>query len=353
MNMQATNPKEKNNSWIKGLDSIRFILAFIVFLSHLGNPFHELWIGSPHLALRLFAMVWGLLFSGVGAVMAFFIISGFVIHYPNRDKYPDTRSFLVRRWLRIGLPLLVISLIGAVFHRFSAIPIWSLYCELIYYTLYPALIRIKLSWFQKFLISFILSLVLIAVLASDDLSSLIHRRDMNYSGAYWQLGDLLTWVIGLPCWLLGVILAQGIDRYKAHPSAIRAYFLRFLVLGTGIVLDVLKFHFFVSYIFSMNFFAILLFFWIRNEILYFKSRQPVRLFEFAGQFSYSLYLCHNVFVFFIGLILPLTVYSYLPVILLTLFSSYLFYLVVERPGHLLSRKLAKRVRGRSLAINYK
>ncbi len=338
MSMPVKNSKEKNDSWIKGLDSIRFILAFIVFLSHLGNPFHEAWIGSPHLVLRLFAMIWGLLFSGVGAVMAFFIISGFVIHYPYKKRYPETRSFLVRRWLRIGLPLVLISLIGVVSHRFSAIPIWSLYCELIYYTLYPVLIRIKLSWFQKFLISFILSLALIAVFARDDWSSLIHQRNINYSGAYWQTGDGLTWIVGLPCWLLGVNLAQHIDSYRDEPSVIRIWLFRCLAMGVGMLLDVFKFHFFVSYIFSMNFFAILLFFWIRNEILYFRSRQPVALFEFAGKFSYSLYLCHNVFVFFIGMILPLTMYSYFPTILLTLFSSYLFYLVIERPSHLLSKR---------------
>jgi peptidoglycan/LPS O-acetylase OafA/YrhL len=345
--------KNKSNSWIKGLDSIRFVLAFIVFLSHLKDPFHDLWIQSPHLALRLMGSLTGVLFSGVGSVMAFFIISGFVIHYPNKDRYPDTKSFLIRRWLRIGLPLLIIALIVGIFHQFSAIPIWSLYCELIYYTLYPVLIRIKLSWFHKFLLSFILSIVLMALCARNDWTSLVHHRNINYSGAYWQLGDLLTWVIGLPCWILGVILAQHIDADAKEISAIRAWTFRCGVLLAGIVLDVLKFHFFVSYLFSMNVFAILLFFWIRDEIQYFKNRQPMRLLEFSGRFSYSLYLTHNVFVFFIGMVFPLTVYSYFPVILLTLLSSYLYYLLVERPCHLLSRRLARPTGARNLAINYK
>lgn len=344
MNLPAGVQKGKSDQWIRGLDSIRFVLAFIVFLSHLGNPFHEVWAGSPHLMLRLIAGLWGVLFSGVGAVMAFFIISGFVIHYPYKDKIPETRSFLARRWLRIGIPLMVICPIAGLFHRFSVIPIWSLYCELIYYTLYPLLIRIKGSWFGKFLFSFVLAMVLIGVLASGDLSSLIHSRNINYSGAYWQLGDLLTWVIGLPCWLLGVILAQHIDDFKGHVPAIRVWVFRFLALGTGMVLDVSKFHFFVSYIFSMNFFALLLFFWIRNEIRYYKDRQPVQILEYSGKFSYSLYLCHNVIVFFIGMILPLTLTTYLPVIVLTVFFAWLFYLAVEKPGHLLSRAAAGLIR---------
>ena len=342
--------KNKNNSWIRGLDSIRFILALIVVLSHLGNPFHDQWAASSHLYLRLLAMVWGIAFSGVGAVMAFFIISGFVIHYPNREKYPDTMSFLIRRWLRIGLPLVVIALIAQAGHRFTAIPIWSLYCELIYYTIYPLLIRIRMSWVNKFLIAFLLSAVAIFLLASDDLHSLVHQKNLNYSGAYWQTGSFLTWIIGLPCWLLGVVLADQIDSYKNNVPAIRIWSFRILAVACGMMLDVLKFHFFVSYIFSMNLFALLLFFWLRTEIAYFRKREPLKWLEYSGQFSYSLYLCHNVIIGFLELALSLTVFTYFPILLITILCSYLFYLAVEKPSHLLSRKLAQRVRRRKLVI---
>lgn len=348
--MASTFPQEKNLSWIKGLDSLRFVLAGIVFLSHLNNPYHDLLVASPHFVLRLAGMLLGVLFSGVGSVMAFFIISGFVIHYPYKDKYPETVPFLVRRWVRIAAPLIVIALLAKMFNVFSVIPIWSLYCELIYYTLYPLLIRIKVDWIYKFLAAFLLSYVVIFLLAPGDRSSLLHRRNINYIGAYWQLGDYLTWIIGLPCWLLGVILAQQIDSVFRPVSPARAWLFRFAVLLSGILLDVLKFHFFVSYIFTMNVFALLLFFWIRNEILYFKERQPPRLLEFSGKFSYSLYLCHNVFVFFITMVLPLNIFTYFPIIMLVLLASYLFYLGVERPSHLLSRKLARQAGSWTLAI---
>ncbi len=317
-------PKVKPESWIKGLDSIRFILALIVFLSHLDNPFHEVLIRSPHLIVRMIGMVVGVLFSGVGSVMAFFIISGFVIHYPNKDKYPETTSFLVRRWLRIGLPLLAISLIASLVHQFSVIPVWSLYCELIYYSLYPLIIRLPGNWKNKFWISFGFAFVLIILSSPEDRASLIHQKNINYIGAYWQLGSFLTWIVGLPCWLLGVLLAQNIDSYRENVSTGQIYFFRFLVLTTGILLDVLKFHFFCSYFYTMNLFAFLLFVWIKKEILYFKDRKPVCLLEFSGKFSYSLYLCHNVFAFFISSIFPLTVYSYFPTIFLVLLTSYFF-----------------------------
>ena len=352
MSVPASDLKDKNDSWVRGLDSIRFVLAFMVFFYHLGNPFHEAVKGSSHLALKVFAMVWGVMFNGVGAVMAFFIISGFVIHYPYRNKYPDTRSFLARRWLRIGIPLLVISPLAGIFHKFSLIPIWSLYCELIYYTIYPVLIRIKLSWFHKFLISFVLSFVLIVFFARDDWASLIHRRDIHYSGAYWQLGDFMTWMIGLPCWLLGVILAERIDSYKRNISSMRIWVFRLLAIAGGSLLGVLKFHFFVSYIISMNFLSILLFFWIRDEILYYKDHRPAPILEFSGKFSYSLYLCHTVIISFIRSILPFNVFTYIPIIVFTVLFSYLFYLAVERPGHLLSRWVAKSIR-RDYLLHYK
>jgi len=336
-----TQNGQKNDKWIKGLDSVRFFLALIVFLSHLANPYHDLLATSPHLIVRVIGMASGLLFNGVGAVIAFFIISGFVIHYPYRHKVPDTLPFLVRRWLRIGLPLLIISLIASWFHIFSEIPIWSLYCELIYYTLYPILIRIKLSWTVKLLASFGISLVMILVLVPNDWSSMLHQKDLHYEGAYWQLGPGLTWIIGLPCWLLGVILANNLETYRQQITPRTIFTFRLAVLAAGILANLIKFHYYVSFIFSMNFFAILLFFWLKNEILYYRTRQPVKLFELCGEFSYSLYLCHNVIVFLLTPILPVNIYTWLPVVVVTIFLSYLFYLVAERPSHLLSRRLAQ------------
>ena len=125
-----------------------------------------------------------------------------------------------------------------------------------------------------------------------------------------------------------------------------------VVTGCGCLLNVLKFHFFVSYIISMNFLSILLFFWIRDEIQYYKIRQPARLLEFSGKFSYSLYLCHTVIISFIRTILPFNLFTYIPIIVFTVLFSYLFYLAVERPGHLLSRRISKSIR-RDYLLHFK
>jgi peptidoglycan/LPS O-acetylase OafA/YrhL len=346
MNLINMEVKSSNKNWVKGLDSIRFILALTVLLSHFYNPWETYFkLSSLHI-LRMLGMAIPNLFIGIGAVIAFFIISGFVIHYPNKKGIPDVRKFLLRRWLRIGLPLIVIVLITLYYNCFIDIPIWSLYCELIYYTLYPALLKVKVSWKTKCIISFILSFALIIVFCLNDIASLIHQRtigNVGSLGAYWQLGIWLTWLVGLPCWLLGVLLAEKIDEISRSISINRIFLLRIGVFTISVVLNIAKFHFFVSYIFSMNLFALILFIWIRDEILYYRERQPVRLLEKMGEFSYSLYLVHYVCYAMLIYFFPLTRLLYFVFIVTAIFVSYLFYLTVEKPAHLFAKKLAGKI----------
>ena len=71
---------------IEGLDSIRFVLAFIVLVGHMGLPLPDFaYFDSVYLInlLKLF----GLIFNGPAAGIIFFILSGFVIHYPFIENY--------------------------------------------------------------------------------------------------------------------------------------------------------------------------------------------------------------------------------------------------------------------------
>lgn len=332
-----------NHKWIIGLDSLRFVLALIVLLSHIPCPWAETFKASSNKIVQLIGNVIPNLFCGVGAVIAFFIISGFVIHYPNKNGIADTKKFLVRRWTRVGIPLIAISLIAMPLNSFESIPIWSLYCELFYYTIYPLLVKTKINWRTQAIAAFILATIFIVWFAWNDVLSFISQKDRGYSGGYWQLGNWLTWIVGLPCWLLGVLLAEQIDKTSNNFSFLKLIGLRLLIIIIGLVLDVAKFHFFLSFILSMNIFALILFYWIKKEIQYYRNKQASPLLEYMGKFSYSLYLCHGVVYHFLVSKFANNNTTYLVFVLLGIAIAYAFYLLVEKPSHKLAQQLGKMV----------
>ncbi len=75
-----------SSKWVNGIDSIRFFLALIVFLSHIHDPYIDALKNSHSPVLYTLGLFITPLFSGISAVIAFFIISGFVIHYPYKNK---------------------------------------------------------------------------------------------------------------------------------------------------------------------------------------------------------------------------------------------------------------------------
>ncbi len=330
---------EKKN-WVKGIDSIRFFLALVVLLSHYRNPFILLFKNSGNRVLNLSSGIVSHLFLGVAAVIAFFIISGFVIHYPNRNKeHINVINFLLRRWLRIGIPMVVIGAIAAYFGYFNNIPVWSLYCEIIYYTIYPILFRIKISWTWKFYVSFALSYLVIILLNLSDIMAFFNQSAEGYNINYWQLGVPLTWFVGLPCWLLGVVLAEKIDKISYEVSALKIYGYRLLVFVLSMVIFALATHYYLSCIFTLNLYALVLYVWLKKEIVYYRSHKPIGMFEYFGKFSYSLYICHQLCLIILMQFLDYNVYTYPLFIILSLGISYIAYLLVEYPSH----KLAQRI----------
>jgi len=331
-----------SKKWFKGIDSLRFILALIVLLSHFKDPFSTRLIDSPSHTVRIFGYFLDNAFDGTAAVIAFFIISGFVIHYPNKNGILNVKKFWIRRFVRIFIPLIVVYLIGIKFGHPDKAVVWSLICELIYYAIYPFLVKIKISWFHKFLIAYVVAAILIIAGAHHDVASFFKQADSKYHGYYWQLGIFLTWLVGLPVWLLGVLLAEHIDKLNTIS------FSKVLLYRTGIIIlscfcTLAKVYLFTSYILSMNLLAIFIYKWLQAETIYFKTRQPAQWLEKMGRFSYSLYLCHPIIYLVLGFWLSNTFITYPIFIGATIFISWLFYLAVERPAHLLAIRIAKKV----------
>ncbi len=334
--------KEKPaNNWFYGVNSIRFILALVVMLSHFDNVYSTALKSSTHSFLKYAGYIMANIFDGTSAVIAFFIISGFVIHYPNKNGIPNLKEFWIRRFLRILVPLAVILIIGIKFNHPEKTVVWSLYCELVYYALYPLLAMIGMTWRSKFYIAYALAAVTICLLSYHDIQALIMQTNLNYHGYYWQLGSFLTWIVGLPCWMLGVLIAENIDKLN-NIDVISVWKYRMLVFIVSCFCCFGKFHLHLSYIISMNIFALVLYKWLRAEIVYFKSHKPIRLLEEMGKFSYSLYLCHPLLYTILGLYISFNSYTYPIFILVVVLFAYGFYLLVEKPAHIAARKINAR-----------
>lgn len=330
---------------VRGLDSLRFFAALWVVFAH------TLWF--PPIALldraepfqRMLAGLWGNLFCGVAGVMVFFVVSGFCIHYPQAiGKKFQLLPFYTLRFLRIGIPLGaslgVCALVGFSTSYFSNKILWSLYAELIYYAIYPlVLVAIrKIGWRWLMAVAWAGAA---AVVFSHPATADYHAN-----------GVKLTWILGLPCWLMGCRLAGQVAKEMSMPEADRpkgfnVWPMRGTAWATSSFASFLRFHTPLGYPWTLNFFAIFAKFWILQEIRRYAVRPPKRIFEWAGSWSYSIYLMHMpVSAAVMKLIGPdprsysILGYALLPTVLL---GSYIFFLLIEKPGHWVARSASKAV----------
>jgi peptidoglycan/LPS O-acetylase OafA/YrhL len=332
---------EATAKWFSGINSLRFILAFVVMLSHSNLIYVTALKHSHYLLLRLTGYFFANAFDGTSAVIAFFIISGFVIHYPNKKGIPSLMGFWTRRFTRIIVPLFFVVIIGSLFNHPEKTVLWSLYCEIIYYAVYPFLSHIKIGWKGKLIVAYLVLLIIICLVTLHAFDAFFEKVHDHYHGFFMPLQMLLMAVELLPCWLLGVLLAEQIDDLK-NVTVKSVVIYRFLVFIGSWCCSVGKFHFHVWYMASMNIFALLLFKWIEAEIIYFKHKSPNPTLEKMGNFSYSLYLCHHTIYVVLAPLLFINFYTYPFLILITLVISYIFYLLVEKPSHLLARTINRK-----------
>jgi len=320
----------KRTGWVNGLDSIRFVLAAIVMLSHLHDPFVDLFKGYHSMVGYAAGVLLNHFFCGTAAVTAFFIISGFVIHYPHRHMEAiEVVPFLVRRWLRVGIPLVVFSLVATHYHLFNTLPLWSLYCELIYYTIYPVLFKIKISWQRQLYGAYAISAIFILLFIVDSHHRIVPHR-IFFTGERWYVAMA---IINLPCWMLGVLLAGKADDMNSNITPGRLWAYRVMVFGLSTLFVALKMQWHVNYAYSMVVFALLLYKWLQQEVIYHREHTASPAMEYLGKFSYSLYLCHMLAFALIGHFFADTVYTWAAYVGLAIVLSYLAYLLVEYPSH--------------------
>ena len=326
LNLNATTARR-----VTGLDSLRFISALWVFLFHWGAAVDRSTLSG----------VWGATFCGPAAVIVFFVISGFCVHYPFRNHTGDFPifPFLVRRYLRVLIPLLIARLLSPKFaitteQLINAVG-WSLIVELVFYSLYP-FIRFPATipgWIRFLACFFILGYLVIA------------WRGFPRDYAKW--GHLFNWILAFPCWLLGSLLASQFDSLTQAKPRCSIWVWRGAVWATAALCAVLHYHSPIPFSWSLNLFAILAFFWIRAELI----RQPAhpfpRFLEWGGLWSYSIYLMHGVGLNIVAKWAPWPSFYYWPQMflkgLVVLAVCYLFYLLVEKPSHWIAREVTKAV----------
>lgn len=313
-----------------------------VVLSHCGYPPLTEGLDRNNLLALGVQGVYGNLFAGVPAVIVFFVISGFCIHHPFRSPSSfQLLPYLTRRYMRIGIPLVaaifVARQVGVRLTLFQNSVLWSLLAELIYYTVYPALRKLhpRVGWNRIIAASFVLAYVVV-VLFPDALD-------------YSPFGPLLASVVAFPCWLLGCKLAEQAGTWQV-PGGVKVsrhlWSWRLVIWLLSWICSVLRFHSPVGYPWTLNLFAIAVFFWLRAEVAVSPQWQRSRVLEWAGQWSYSVYLIHLVAnAGYERLPMPNFGFNlnWLVRMVFILGCSYLFYLLVEKPGHRVARSLARAV----------
>jgi peptidoglycan/LPS O-acetylase OafA/YrhL len=329
------------------MDSIRFFLALLVVAAHFWIP---LGIDESNPIGKLIVGVYANFINGPAAVIVFFVISGFCIHYPFRHgKELAIIPYFSRRHLRIWVPIIAAILcglpLGIEFSLMDRSIMWSLVAEEIYYLIYPLILaaRRKFGW-QKVLI-----------FAYGGAGAII-LSDPTIND-YPSYGPYLTWLLGLPTWLLGCCLAERADKLRddaVHNPIIHIWWWRFTAWLLSFICSVANFHSPIKFPLTLSLFAVFTFFWLSREIAYSQSHAPNRIFENAGKGSYSIYLFHL-------LAPPLYILLNLPTfspilhwcvqIAFSLPICYVFYLVVERPSHNLARRVAELLTPKSLRFD--
>jgi peptidoglycan/LPS O-acetylase OafA/YrhL len=113
----------------------------------------------------------------------------------------------------------------------------------------------------------------------------------------------------------------------------------------GSLTSALRFHSPLGFPWTLTLFGPIAYLWLQKEILYYRDRAPLRIFESAGKGSYSIYLTHPVAAaMFVSLPLSLGATAHwFAQLAFTLLVCSVFYFGIEKPSHMLARKLAERL----------
>jgi peptidoglycan/LPS O-acetylase OafA/YrhL len=367
MNMTPSNALSKSTK----IDAIRFLAAFWVLVFHFQPPEFSKLLPAHFASLgRAMQSLCVSIFNGPAAVIVFFVISGFCIHSAyHRDATLRPINYFVSRFVRIGLPLIVaLALVQAL--NVGSDPVdsvlWSLYCEMIYYAVYP-FIRANIRFLGELIIAAFMGGA--ALIFAFHLSGRVACPDCVRE-TYGIPGTALLYSCS---WIFGVFVAEHqrsaerfdtagyysaitrlIHRALKHVENMKAMgiiSLRIVVVAAAALTMTLwstSSHkpAFVPFVHSdICLFLIqpLAVIWIAAETTTGSTSRVWIWLGRLGVWSYSLYLCHKTAMVLVNA----TSFSSHPSaawfaeVAVALAISFGFYQIVERPSHLLAKRLRR------------
>jgi len=353
------------------IDAIRFMAAFWVLMYHFKPPAFKALL--PHKLGFLGGALWSgstALFAGPAAVIVFFVISGYCIHNAyHRDAALKPINYYASRFIRIGLPLVLLLLLVDPLptgQNYLGSVLWSLYCEMVYYAVYP-LLRPRFRYIGD--------MVLISALAGGVMVAAVrlfgHPVCANCAyETYHVPGTALLYAAG---WILGAFIAEtqrNTSLFQVHGAYSRTtllmkrvldvcvarmsghlVLLRCVVMLSGALIMILlsesslkpKFFPLIPSDVTLPVFQFLAAIWIATETATPSDAKLWTRLATLGAWSYSLYLCHK-----IALSLLETTsfdengrFAWFVEVALALAISYAFYRLIEKPSHLISQRLRR------------
>ncbi len=327
---------------VDGLDTVRALAALSVACAHIVSPplasvTKEYFSDSGFVSTCA-----GCLFTGHPAVVAFFVVSGFCIHYPFTNRNLPVFAFWLARLVRILIPAIAAYLVAKLaridaYNFIDGYILWSIVCEIFYYAFYPLFLLASrwLAWSGQFLISLALSYAIVAHFGSDE------------HGSAHIYGPALNWLVALPSWLIGCVLAErvslntGIEKGRVSAMGIAARRLGIAGLATILCIATIRTPF--GYYLTMNVFSLVVFLWVRDEIL---NGARGGWCDRTGKWSYSIYLLHMPLFVLLMKVLGRWIPPQLqPLLLLpALVGCFLFFRFIEVPSHGWARQTFNRMR---------
>jgi peptidoglycan/LPS O-acetylase OafA/YrhL len=353
------------------IDAIRFLAALWVLMYHFRPPaFKEL---LPHQLGFLGGALWSAstaLFAGPAAVIVFFVISGYCIHNAyQKDVTLKPINYYASRFIRIGLPLVILLCLVQPLpsgQNYLESVLWSLYCEMVYYAVYPFL-RPRFRYLGEMIVgSTLAAAVMVAVVR-------LAGHPVCHSCVYETYripGTALLYATG---WISGCLIAEtqrnaaqfhirgayspltmmikhGLDRNTRY-LANHLIVLRVAVVATGAAVMILLSEStlkpalvpVITPDVTLPFFQFLAAVWIATETATPSKAGIWSKLAALGAWSYSLYLCHKMALALLEMTRfdDTSRFAWFVQVALALAISYAFYRLIEKPSHLISQRLRK------------